>query len=90
MDIKIHMKSSLKIYSPNLSKIDKFGKAKHSKPNKLGVYHGRLHPPQMPKMFRECDTDPAPARGIAEFGRYFHLPNHKVAIFCARRRGSME
>jgi len=49
MDIKIHMKSSLKINSPNLSKIDKFGKAKHSKPNKLGVYHGRLHPPQMPK-----------------------------------------
>jgi len=59
MDIKIHMKSSLKINSPNLSKIDKFGKAKHSKPNKLGVYHGPLHPSQMPNMLWECDADTA-------------------------------
>ena len=45
MDIKIPIKSSLKINSPNLSKIDKFGKAKHIKANKLEACNGYLHPP---------------------------------------------
>ncbi len=61
MDIKIPIKSSLKINSPNLSMIDKFGKANHIRAGKLEVFNGPFHPSQMPEMFCKRDADPAPA-----------------------------
>ena len=50
-------------FKVKLPNIDNFGKAKHIKVDKLEVFQFYILTLPMPEMLRECDADPASARG---------------------------